>query len=79
MPPPQVESSVIWLAPFDPPPPVKFEKFDGLNHIIFSHPNKTVRANFQAKGIAKMIEQNRRTWLSSQNMVRFYIIHDTVH
>jgi 18S rRNA (adenine1779-N6/adenine1780-N6)-dimethyltransferase len=68
-PPPQVESSVIRLVPIDPPPPVKFEEFDGLNRIIFSRPNKTVRGNFQAKGVMKMLEQNRSTWLSMQGMV----------
>lgn len=66
-PPPQVESSVIRLVPIDPPPPVKFEEFDGLNRIIFSRPNKTLRGNFQAKGVMKMLEQNRRTWLAAQN------------
>lgn len=68
-PPPQVESSVIRLVPIDPPPPVKFEEFDGMNRIIFSRPNKTIRGNFQAKGVMKMLEQNRRTWLSMQDMV----------
>ncbi|RXW25162.1 hypothetical protein EST38_g716 [Candolleomyces aberdarensis] len=67
-PPPQVESSVIRLVPIDPPPPVKFEEFDGLNRIIFSRPNKTIRGNFQAKGVMKMLDQNRRTWLSMQEM-----------
>ncbi|KAF5329432.1 hypothetical protein D9619_008994 [Psilocybe cf. subviscida] len=67
-PPPQVESSVIRMVPLDPPPPVKFEEFDGMNRIIFSRPNKTVRANFQAKGVMKMLEQNRKTWLALQDM-----------
>lgn len=67
-PPPQVESSVVRLVPIDPPPPVKFEEFDGMNRIIFSRPNKTIRGNFQAKGVMKMLEQNRRTWLSMQEM-----------
>ncbi|KAF8811899.1 rRNA adenine dimethylase [Phlegmacium glaucopus] len=66
-PPPQVESSVIRLVPIDPPPPVKFEEFDGLNRIIFSRPNKTIRGNFQAKGVMKMLEQNRSTWIALQN------------
>ena len=70
-PPPQVESSVIRLVPLDPPPPIKFEEFDGLNRIIFSRPNKTIRGNFQAKGVMKMLEQNRSTWLSLQDKVRF--------
>ncbi|KAF6749552.1 adenine-N6,N6--dimethyltransferase [Ephemerocybe angulata] len=67
-PPPQVESSVVRLVPIDPPPPVKFEEFDGMNRIIFSRPNKTIRGNFQAKGVMKMLEQNRRTWLAMQEM-----------
>ncbi|KAF9057590.1 S-adenosyl-L-methionine-dependent methyltransferase [Panaeolus papilionaceus] len=67
-PPPQVESSVIRLVPLDPPPPVKFEEFDGMNRIIFSRPNKTLRGNFQAKGVMKMLEQNRKTWLALQEM-----------
>jgi len=54
------------LVPIDPPPLVKFEEFDGLNRIIFSRPNKMVRGNFQAKGVMKMLEQNRRTWLAAQ-------------
>lgn len=41
-----------------------------MNRIIFSRPNKTVRGNFQAKGVMKMLEQNRSTWLSMQDMVR---------
>ncbi|KAL9710645.1 Dimethyladenosine transferase [Leucoagaricus gongylophorus] len=67
-PPPQVESSVIRLVPLDPPPPVKFQEFDGMNRVIFSRPNKTVRGNLQAKGVMKMLEQNRRTWMSAQEM-----------
>lgn len=68
-PPPQVESSVIRMVPIDPPPPVKFEEFDGMNRIIFSRPNKTVRGNFQAKGVMKMLEQNRKTWMATREMV----------
>ncbi|EKM75401.1 hypothetical protein AGABI1DRAFT_46548 [Agaricus bisporus var. burnettii JB137-S8] len=67
-PPPQVESSVIRMVPIDPPPPVKFEEFDGMNRIIFSRPNKTVRGNFQAKGVMKMLEQNRKTWMATREM-----------
>jgi hypothetical protein len=59
------------MVPIDPPPPVKFEEFDGMNRIIFSRPNKTVRGNFQAKGVMKMLEQNRRTWIATQKTVRY--------
>jgi 18S rRNA (adenine1779-N6/adenine1780-N6)-dimethyltransferase len=48
---------------------VKFEEFDGMTRIIFSRPNKTVRATFQAKGVMKMLEDNRSTWLSLQEKV----------
>ncbi|KAG5340058.1 hypothetical protein C0989_002928 [Termitomyces sp. Mn162] len=68
-PPPKVESSVIRLVPIDPPPPVKFEEFDGMNRIIFSRPNKTIRGNFQAQGVMKMLEQNRRTWHAAQELM----------
>ncbi|TFK27318.1 adenine-N6,N6--dimethyltransferase [Coprinopsis marcescibilis] len=75
-PPPQVESSVVRLVPIDPPPPVKFEEFDGLNRIIFSRPNKTVRGNFQAKGVWKMLEQNRNTWLAMQEVESLQAVDD---
>jgi len=68
-PPPNVESSVVRIVPLDPPPPVRFEEFDGLTRIIFSRPHKTVRANFQAKGVTEMLEKNWRTWCAEQNKV----------
>jgi 18S rRNA (adenine1779-N6/adenine1780-N6)-dimethyltransferase len=64
---PQVESSVVRLVPLDPPPPIKFEDFDGLGRIIFSRRNKMVHATFMAKGVIEMLEQNWRTWCSTQN------------
>lgn len=66
-PPPQVESSVVRIAPLDPPPPVKFEEFDGLGRIVFSRKNKTIHASFTAKGVMEMLEKNWRTWCSLQN------------
>ncbi|EJU00199.1 rRNA adenine dimethylase [Dacryopinax primogenitus] len=59
---PEVDSSVVRVVPKDPPPPVKFEEFDGLTRILFTRRNKTVHANFQAKGVYKMLEQNWKTW-----------------
>ena len=69
-PPPQVESSVVRIVPIDPPPPVKFEEFDGLNRILFSRRNKTTNASFLAKGVLEMLESNWRTWCSERNQVR---------
>ncbi|CAD6585308.1 MAG: Dimethyladenosine transferase [Cyphobasidiales sp. Tagirdzhanova-0007] len=65
-PPPNVESSVVRIVPIDPPPPVRFEEFDGLTRILFQRRNKTVRANFQAKGVKDMLEANYKAWLSSR-------------
>lgn len=65
-PPPNVESSVVRIVPIDPPPPVRFEEFDGLTRILFTRRNKTVRANFQAKGVKEMLEANYKTWLATQ-------------
>jgi len=65
-PPPNVESSVVRIVPIDPPPPVRFEEFDGLTRILFTRRNKTVRANFQAKGVKEMLEANYKAWKSTQ-------------
>ncbi|KAK0437562.1 rRNA adenine dimethylase [Armillaria borealis] len=66
---PMVESSVIRMVPLDPPPPVKFEEYDGLGRIIFSRRNKTIHGNFMAKGVIDMLEKNWRTWCSETNRV----------
>jgi 18S rRNA (adenine1779-N6/adenine1780-N6)-dimethyltransferase len=69
-PPPDVESSVVRIVPLDPPPPVRFEEFDGLTRILFTRRNKTVHANFQAKGVLEMLEQNYKTWCAEQEKAR---------
>lgn len=73
-PPPQVESSVIRLSPKDPPPPIRFEEFDGLNRIIFSRMNKTIRACFTAKGVYGMLEKNYRTLCAEEGRVSFLFL-----
>ncbi|KAE9409043.1 S-adenosyl-L-methionine-dependent methyltransferase [Gymnopus androsaceus JB14] len=66
---PKVESSVVRVIPRDPPPPVRFEEFDGLGRIVFSRRNKTVHGNFMAKGVVEMLERNWRTWCSETNQI----------
>jgi 18S rRNA (adenine1779-N6/adenine1780-N6)-dimethyltransferase len=66
---PNVESSVVRIVPLDPPPPVRFEEFDGLTRILFTRRNKTAHANFQAKGVFEMLESNYRTWCSENDHV----------
>ncbi|KAG8993687.1 Dimethyladenosine transferase [Tulasnella sp. JGI-2019a] len=68
-PPPKVESSVVRIVPLDPPPPVKFEEFDGLTRILFSRRNKCCHANFGAKGVLEMMEVNWKTWCAQKEMV----------
>lgn len=66
---PQVESSVVRIVPIDPPPPLRFEEFDGLTRILFSRRNKTVHANFFAKGVMELLDRNFRTWCAERNQV----------
>jgi 18S rRNA (adenine1779-N6/adenine1780-N6)-dimethyltransferase len=66
---PNVESSVVRIVPLDPPPPVKFEEFDGLTRILFSRRNKTCHASFLASGVIEMLEKNYRTWCSEKDRV----------
>lgn len=77
-PPPQVESSVVRMSPKNPPPPVRFEEFDGLNRIIFSRMNKVIRANFGAKGVKEMLERNYRTWCAENGRVRLLLLPSNI-
>jgi 18S rRNA (adenine1779-N6/adenine1780-N6)-dimethyltransferase len=70
-PPPLVESSVVRMSPRDPPPKVRFEEFDGLNRVVFSRRNKTVRACFGAKGVKELLEGNYKTWCAETGKVSF--------
>ncbi|KAJ7586170.1 S-adenosyl-L-methionine-dependent methyltransferase [Mycena floridula] len=62
-----MNSSVVGVVPKDPPPPVRFEEFDGLRRIISSRRNKTVYGNFMAKGVVEMLEKNWKMWCSETN------------
>ncbi|SCZ94669.1 BZ3500_MvSof-1268-A1-R1_Chr12-3g04034 [Microbotryum saponariae] len=68
-PPPLVESSVVRIAPLDPPPPVRFEEFDGLTRICFGRRNKIVRSNFTAKGVEEMLENNYKAWCAENEQM----------
>ena len=69
-PPPQVESSVVRLEPKNPPPPVDPKEFDGLLRILFTRKHKILSANFKQTGVLQMLEQNYRTYCSSNDLVR---------
>ncbi|ELU42667.1 rRNA (adenine-N6,N6-)-dimethyltransferase [Rhizoctonia solani AG-1 IA] len=66
---PQVESSVVRIVPIDPPPPLRFEEFDGLTRILFSRRNKTAHANFLAKGVMELLDRNYKTWCAEKNKI----------
>lgn len=69
---PNVESSVVRITPKNPPPPVRFEEFDGLGRVLFSRRNKMVRAGFGAKGVLEMLEANWKSWLAQREEVRSF-------
>lgn len=73
-PPPQVESSVVRIAPLNPPPNVEFEEFDGLNRIVFSRRNRMIRSCFEAKGVKEMLERNWKTVMSQKGEVSLFIV-----
>lgn len=71
-PPPNVESAVVRIVPKDPPPPIRFEEFDGLTRILFTRRNKTCHANFQAKGVYDLLEANWKVWCSRNSTVSVF-------
>lgn len=75
---PQVESSVVRIVPVDPPPPVRFEEFDGLNRIVFSRRNKMINATFLAKGVMEMLGANWKTWCAERDMVRVSLLSSNI-
>ncbi|KAF8317856.1 rRNA adenine dimethylase [Clavulina sp. PMI_390] len=68
-PPPNVESAVVRIVPKDPPPPVRFEEFDGLTRILLGTRNRTCHASFQSKGVYELLEANWKAWCSENNKV----------
>lgn len=67
---PNVESSVVRITPISPPPPVRFEEFDGLTRILFTRRNKTCRANFGASGVDKMMRDTWLQWKREQKAIQ---------
>jgi len=63
-PPPKVESSVVRITPRNPPPPIRFEEWDGLIRLCFTRKNKTLSAIFRAKSVLDLLESNYITWCS---------------
>ncbi|CAI2183126.1 18714_t:CDS:2 [Funneliformis geosporum] len=73
-PPPQVESSVVRIEPRNPPPPIDFKEWDGLMRIVFVRKNKMLAANFKTTSVLQIIENNYKTFCSTNDMM----IEDTL-
>lgn len=61
-PPPKVESSVVRIKPFNPPPPINFIEWDGLLRLCFTRKNKTMSAIFKNSNVVDLIEKNYKTF-----------------
>lgn len=69
-PPPQVESSVVRIAPIVPRPAISFDEWDGLLRICFVRKNKTLSSSFVGTtSIMDLIERNYRTWCAQNDVV----------
>ncbi|KNC54662.1 dimethyladenosine transferase [Thecamonas trahens ATCC 50062] len=66
-PPPKVESSVIRITPRNPRPAINFVEWDGLTRLCFSRKNKSLGSIFRQKSVAKLLEENYRTWCALNN------------
>lgn len=77
-PPPKVESSVVRISPFDPPPPINFLEWDGLLRICFNRKNKTLSAIFKNKTVMQLLETNYKVFCALNNTVDEEPIHDKV-
>jgi len=67
-PPPKVESSVIRIEPYNPPPAVNFLEWDGFVRLCFQRKNKTLAAIFKQTAVEELMEKNYRTYCALQNI-----------
>lgn len=59
-PPPKVDSSVVRIEPWQPPPPIQFSEWDGLLRLLFVRKNKKVLSNLRSDAALSIIEKNYR-------------------
>eukprot|EP01123_Difflugia_compressa_P013818 TRINITY_DN6651_c0_g1_i1.p1 TRINITY_DN6651_c0_g1~~TRINITY_DN6651_c0_g1_i1.p1 ORF type:complete len:320 (-),score=47.39 TRINITY_DN6651_c0_g1_i1:89-943(-) len=63
-PPPKVESSVVRIKPYNPPPAVNFSEWDGLVRLCFTRKNKTLGAIFKTSSVTELLTSNYKTFCS---------------
>lgn len=78
-PPPKVESSIVRIVPYNPPPPVNFVEWDGLTRLCFTRKNKTLSAIFRNSTILSLLTENYKTYCSLHNIVRFIVFLTHTH
>jgi 18S rRNA (adenine1779-N6/adenine1780-N6)-dimethyltransferase len=61
-PPPQVDSMVVKFVPRKDPINVDFAEWDGLLRICFNRKHKLLNANFKAKWVIKLLQENYKTY-----------------
>lgn len=64
-PPPQVESSVVRIEIKSPKPPISYNEWDGLLRVCFVRKNRTIAAGFKTSSVLSILEQNYRTYVST--------------
>jgi len=70
-PPPKVESSVVRISPFNPPPPINFTEWDGMIRLCFGRKNKTLGGIFKGKKVIELLLSNYQTYCSLHNLPPF--------
>jgi len=65
---PKVESSVVRITPYDPPPPINFLEWDGMLRLCFNRKNKTFGAIFKQNHVLKLLEDNYKTYCAMNNV-----------
>lgn len=66
-PPPKVDSSIVRIEPFHPPPQINFTEWDGLSKIVFGRKNKKMRGLFTAKSTLESFVSNYKTYCALKN------------
>ena len=67
-PPPKVESSVVRIEPYNPPPPINFLEWDGFVRLAFQRKNKTLNAIFKQRTVEELLAKNYSTFCAMNDV-----------
>ena len=57
------------IEPRNPPPPVEFQEWDGLMHLLFQRKNKTIGAILRNDKVCQVLEKNYRTYCALKGIL----------